>query len=378
MCILCFTGKYTTECHIPQHDYFIVVGGKLDILRFSDFGTGNVLALVDSTRRFSLGSWRDASSRSRIDSLKSNERILLQLYYRWLEAYIRKASLQTTMAVNDHALGSLSDILRKSNRGSIGSDMPGYIDRRCDFDVEYDDSAELIIADLEINQDDTLEERAVKVDCLRHLTNRIERREAMKEFTRENRLLKIQHQIDSFRAKTSEEADIAGKTRPLRRFFESSVEVNYFNQVMLYERRLRARLTAIGADLVTPNTNRGESPVIPPQQEDADPAVPRAEADARPVTRSKSLLDSRRMKMTDTEMNRIIDILATETSKVEISESSRSDDFTAIERFGLQSFPFAILKGSLLRRFNDTPDGSVAICVQKYGSTWVISAERNS
>ncbi len=378
MCILCFTGKYTTDLHSPEHDYFVISGGKLETIEFGGYSTGSVLALIDSTRRFSIGSWREVSNRSRIEDSKANEHVLMQTYRRWQFAYSSDLSAEKTFAMNNKALLRLSDIMEKSNREPIGSDFPGYIDRRCDFDVEYDDSAELIIADLEMNEEDPTEERAMKLECLRGLTARIERRELTKEFTRGNRLLKIQSQIDTFRAKTAEEVEVYGKLRPLRRFFDSSCDADAFNQVLLIEKRLRSRIATLETDASNAEENKGPSTASITPASEPELVNMTTEGDGRPVTRSKSLLDHRRLKLTDSEMNKVLETLVTDTSKDGMLETLTVDETTSLERFGLARTQFAVLKGCILKKMKDSFLDTASVTLQKFGSSVLVRVHRDS
>lgn len=378
MCILCFSGKFATELHAPEHDYFVVTGSKLEKFRFGDQDLGNVLALIDSTRRFSVGSWREVSIKSKIDDLESNERVLLNLYYHWKSQHTGMMKTQERSPMNVEALEQFRMIINKSSRPTVGSDMPGYIDRRCDFDVEYDDSAELIVADLEITEEDSLEDRAQKLDCLRQLTSRLDRRDGAKEFARGNKLPKIQHQIDSFRSRTAEEADIHGKTRPLRRFFDSSIDADAFNQIILYERRLRARIAALEGDRPCEKENRDTSVVSAPISTECERPMTTQETDDRPQTRSKSQLDNRRLKLAESEMTKILDIISEGMLREGDVEVMSAEETSSLGSVGFPCPEFALLKGSILKKIHDSQLHSVGVSVMKFGDTYFLKAQTES
>ena len=89
--------------------------------------------------------------------------------------------------------------------GKNPSEIIGYLPRRGDFEVEYDNEAELLLAEMEFNDDDTEEEREMKFRLIdiynKKLTERIKR----KEFVISRKILDTKEQSKVEKAKNKEE-----------------------------------------------------------------------------------------------------------------------------------------------------------------------------
>ena len=67
---------------------------------------------------------------------------------------------------------------------------------REEFDVEYDNEAELLLAEMEFMEDDTEEEIRVKEEILLIFNERLQKREERKRFVIENDLLNIKKKTE--------------------------------------------------------------------------------------------------------------------------------------------------------------------------------------
>mmetsp|Transcript_22628 Transcript_22628/g.18716 ORF Transcript_22628/g.18716 Transcript_22628/m.18716 type:complete len:114 (-) Transcript_22628:155-496(-) len=88
----------------------------------------------------------------------------------------------------DHDGPVVDTVLGKRKRSDVstGNDsdqfIPGYTPRRGDFEVDYDDCAELLLADMEFQPDERKEDEKVKVDVLLAYNARLSLREQMKRY----------------------------------------------------------------------------------------------------------------------------------------------------------------------------------------------------
>ncbi|KAF3451863.1 hypothetical protein FNV43_RR07959 [Rhamnella rubrinervis] len=80
---------------------------------------------------------------------------------------------------------------KKPNLGNDGSlvELSGYNPKRQEFDPEYDNDAEQLLADMEFKDNDTEEEREIKLRVLRIYSKRLDERKRRKEFILERNLL---------------------------------------------------------------------------------------------------------------------------------------------------------------------------------------------
>ncbi|XP_062088122.1 transcriptional adapter ADA2b isoform X2 [Humulus lupulus] len=78
------------------------------------------------------------------------------------------------------------------NEGSL-VEMSGYNSKRLEFDPEYDNDAEQLLADMEFKDADTEEEREIKLRVLRIYSKRLDERKHRKDFILERNLLYPNH-----------------------------------------------------------------------------------------------------------------------------------------------------------------------------------------
>lgn len=89
---------------------------------------------------------------------------------------------------------------------------------RGDFDVEYDNDAELLLAEMEFNDDETPEEYDLKMKIFDIYNARLDERIKRKKFVIERNLLDFQKQSMIEKSRTKEEKEIYNLLRPFARF----------------------------------------------------------------------------------------------------------------------------------------------------------------
>ncbi|KAK4484998.1 hypothetical protein RD792_007605 [Penstemon davidsonii] len=96
------------------------------------------------------------------------------------------------LKMEDHISGrSFGGTKRKSGKVETPSlvDASGYNVKRQEFDPEYDNDAELLLADMEFKENDTEDERELKMRVLRIYSKRLDERKRRKDFILERNLL---------------------------------------------------------------------------------------------------------------------------------------------------------------------------------------------
>ncbi|PFH33578.1 ADA2-A transcriptional co-activator SAGA component [Besnoitia besnoiti] len=120
----------------------------------------------------------------------------------------------------------------------------GYWPLRGDFDVEYDNDAELILADMEFKEDEAVQERHLKLQVIEIYNSKLDERIYRKRTVINRGLLdtKTLHQREKKR--TKEERDLHNLFKPLARF-HSDEEQERLVQLLIEEKRIRARLSML-------------------------------------------------------------------------------------------------------------------------------------
>eukprot|EP00826_Nyctotherus_ovalis_P016164 TRINITY_DN14663_c0_g1_i1.p2 TRINITY_DN14663_c0_g1~~TRINITY_DN14663_c0_g1_i1.p2 ORF type:complete len:342 (-),score=111.79 TRINITY_DN14663_c0_g1_i1:111-1136(-) len=119
--------------------------------------------------------------------------------------------------------------------------IDGFMPLRGDFNVEYDNDAELLLADMEFFDDDTEAEKKLKDDVLKLYNEKLDERITRKKFVIENGLLDIKKQHQRERNRPKEEREVYAQMKSFMRFC-SEDEFQELVEGLVEEKRLRQRL----------------------------------------------------------------------------------------------------------------------------------------
>ena len=120
-------------------------------------------------------------------------------------------------------------------------EIMGYMPLRGDFTIEYDNDAELLLADMEFFDDDKKSEQDLKYEILKLYNAKLDERIRRKKFVVEKGLLDAKKQQQMERKRPKEEREIYSQMRPLMRFSEGD-EFKQLVEGLIEERALRQRL----------------------------------------------------------------------------------------------------------------------------------------
>ncbi len=114
----------------------------------------------------------------------------------------------------------------------------GFMPKRGDFEQEYDQDADLLLADMEFFEDDTKDDIKLKNDVIDLYNARLDERIRRKKFVVERGLLDIK-KIQKFeRKRTKEERDIISHMKMFARFHSAEAHEKLVNS-LIKERMLR-------------------------------------------------------------------------------------------------------------------------------------------
>jgi len=132
-----------------------------------------------------------------------------------------------------------AEIKENSNKGI--TEVVGFMPLRGDFNIEYDNDAELLLADMEFFDDDTKSEQDLKYEILKLYNTKLDERIRRRNFVIEKGLLDIKKQQQIERKKPKEEREIYNQMKPYMRFCEDN-EFNELVEGLIEEKALRQRL----------------------------------------------------------------------------------------------------------------------------------------
>lgn len=146
---------------------------------------------------------------------------------------------------NNRARSVVKNRHRKDqNTISSASEILGYWPKREEFDVEYLNDAELEIAELEFNDDDSEEDRKLKFNVLKAYNCQLDEREKRKRFVIDNNLLDIKRTMNFERKLAKDDREIYNCLKPLQRFVEPGKFQELFDGIVL-EKNIRQRINQL-------------------------------------------------------------------------------------------------------------------------------------
>ncbi|KAK9785179.1 hypothetical protein WJX73_004995 [Symbiochloris irregularis] len=120
-------------------------------------------------------------------------------------------------------------------------EITGYQARRNEFEPEYDNAAEAIVADLEFKEDDTEAERAGKLHLVTIYNARLDQREYRRKFVLERGLLNVRRFQALEKRWSAGEREVHLRMRALARYMPRG-EHEALAEGLLTEQRLRSRI----------------------------------------------------------------------------------------------------------------------------------------
>lgn len=130
-------------------------------------------------------------------------------------------------------------------RNLPGSELAGYMPRRGDFDVEWDNEAEKILADMEFSPNDLPQDRELKLRIIEIYNSRLDERERRKQFLIDRNLLDYRENEAKEAMLPPDERDLVSRMRLFARFHKSATEHNAFVERLLKAKRLRKEIAML-------------------------------------------------------------------------------------------------------------------------------------
>ena len=118
------------------------------------------------------------------------------------------------------------------------TEVVGYMPKRGDFDTEYDNEADMLLADMEFGEDDTIDEIKLKEEVIELYNARLDERIRRKKFVIDRGILDVKKIQKCERKKTQEEKDIINAMKVFARF-NTKEEHERLVQSLIKERQLR-------------------------------------------------------------------------------------------------------------------------------------------
>lgn len=125
-----------------------------------------------------------------------------------------------------------------------GAELAGYMPRRGDFDMEWQNEAEKTIAEMEFSSDDTKADQDLKLDVIRIFNNKLDEREKRKQFIIDHKLLNYRENQENMWKREPDERHLIQRMRLFARFHSYEEHESFVNKV-LEAKRLRKEIAKL-------------------------------------------------------------------------------------------------------------------------------------
>jgi len=158
------------------------------------------------------------------------------------ESLVRRDDQGMLVAVvgNKAMFNPIDEARRQLKKNNVGSDV-GFMPLRGDYEVEYSNNAEEIVGELELLDEDTPDERKLKLKLLEMYDFKLCEREKRKNFALERGICDWKKTSNMEKKRSKEERDMYTKYRCFTRFMPQ----NKFDELVdgiISERRIRKRI----------------------------------------------------------------------------------------------------------------------------------------
>ncbi|KAH9539527.1 hypothetical protein CY35_15G061600 [Sphagnum magellanicum] len=132
-------------------------------------------------------------------------------------------------------------VVEDNKTGISSAEQSGYNAKRQEFDPEYDNDAEIPLADMEFKDNDTETDRELKLRMLHIYLSRLDERKRRKDFILERGLLNLKQQPSLDRKRPKEERELYQRSRVFMRY-QTMEEHKALVDGLIAERKLRQRI----------------------------------------------------------------------------------------------------------------------------------------
>ncbi|EQC39057.1 hypothetical protein SDRG_03265 [Saprolegnia diclina VS20] len=238
LCIECFSVGVEDVPGAPEHrkDHPYRVS---DCLAYSilepEWTADEELLLLEGIEMFGMGNWKDIAEHVASKSDKKCEAHYVTEYLK-----LRHTGDEPSPAKAKPPVAAVAD----DDKEEMGGALAGYMPLRGDFDVEHENDAELILADMEFHDDDHPTERELKLKVIAIYNAKLDERERRKKFVIAHGLLDYKKYQQVERRRPKEERELIAQVRPFARF-HSKEDHETFVSGLLAAMRLRKQIALL-------------------------------------------------------------------------------------------------------------------------------------
>jgi transcriptional adapter 2-alpha len=232
LCMNCFAAGNEVAPHKNSHAYRVVDNIAFPLFH-KDWTAEEELLLLEGIETYGVGNWRDVS-----DHVGSKDKTTCENHY--INTYLKSQNKPLPVllgkdgsnqadegAEDDTEPGAVMTCDQKNSSSSEldslpnikkHNDLAGFMPLRGDFDVEHDNDAELILADMEFLPDDHPSETELKLKIIEIYNSKLDERARRKKFVLERNLLDYKKHQAVERRRPKDERELVTSMRCFSRF----------------------------------------------------------------------------------------------------------------------------------------------------------------
>ncbi|CAD8067888.1 unnamed protein product [Paramecium primaurelia] len=256
ICMNCFLNLQEFESHVISHSYSII--NKLNFPIFvEDWTAEEELLLLEGLEKKGFGNWQDIAEmlggdKAQEEIAQHYDDIILSGEFRkmpllskrnqdTLELIKPKRAQTAPKRIKEEQNITKTGRLTPNMSSQSGQEIVGFMPKRGDFDIEFDNDAELLLAEMEFNDDDKPFEIDMKLKVLDIYNIRLDERIKRKKFVIERDLLNLKKQNIQDKSRSKEEKELHNLMKPFARFNKPD-DHERLVQNLIKEKQLRAKI----------------------------------------------------------------------------------------------------------------------------------------
>lgn len=238
LCVQCFAQGKSSGSHEPWHDYMVIEQHAYPIFE-ETWGADEELLLIEGLKSFGVGNWQDVADHIGGRTKEEVKEHYMKIYMdspkypvpdlskrfqvdpgefiaerrKRIEEYRRKAKEAAAAAASAKA---------KPISASVPSchEVQGYMPGRLEFEVEYENEAEVPIKDMIFEPDDSAQEVELKIGVLNIYNSRLTSRAERKRTMFEHGLLEYRKNSGIDKKRSKEERELVNRLKPFVRVLQ--------------------------------------------------------------------------------------------------------------------------------------------------------------
>ncbi|CAI2172925.1 164_t:CDS:10 [Funneliformis geosporum] len=230
LCVTCFTSGAESDNHKSSHDYRVLEQYSFPLFT-EDWGADEEELLIEGAEMHGLGNWQDIAEFIGSKTKEECEQHYMDIYensetwpipnmdvkFKLDDETMRERKRRRVVTIENRPQNPPPKVLTKPLQSlPANHEITGFMPNRMEFEHEYDNEAEHVIKDLEINEQDDPKDTEMKTIVLEIYNKKLKKRAERKKLIFEHGLLDYRKNkaMEEEKYKSKEEKELINKIKP--------------------------------------------------------------------------------------------------------------------------------------------------------------------